>query len=271
MVNRIDITLAEIKKNCKIALAPFVTVGYPDIETSIDIAESVILAGGDLLELGIPFSDPLAEGITIQKSSFQALRNGVKVSTCLDMVRRLRGRGIEAPLLLMGYVNPIFHYGQAEFIRDSVEVGVDALIVPDLPTEEATELRDMCEKHELWLVPLLAPTSTDSHIMQACKRAKGFIYCQSFTGVTGARDHLGPKVRSLVTRIRRHTDLPVLVGFGVSQRVHVQEIGGFADGAIVGSALIDAVDQAPLSEGARAAGDFIRRLKSPDNAPNVRS
>ena len=269
MANRIDTTLAEIKSQGKTALAPFVTIGYPEIDTSVDIAASVIEAGGDLLELGVPFSDPLAEGKTIQKSSFRALRNGVTLSTCLDVARSLRDRRIEAPLLFMGYLNPFLHYGQAEFVRDSARAGVDGLIVPDLPTEEADGFRDMCEAQDLWLVPLLAPTSTDSHIVQACQHAKGFIYCQSLSGVTGARDQLAPGVRSLVARIRGHTDLPVLVGFGVSQRAHVEEIGGFADGAIVGSALVDAVGQASRDEAPRVAGDFIRGLKSACSTDNM--
>ena len=270
MANRIDITLAEIKSQGKTALAPFLTVGYPDVTTSVDIAESVIEAGGDLLELGVPFSDPLAEGTTIQKSSFQALANGVTVGTCLDVARRLRGRRIEAPLLLMGYLNPFLHYGQAAFAKDSAEAGVDGFIVPDLPTEEAADFRDMCEAQDLWLVPLLAPTSTDSHIVQACQHAKGFIYCQSLSGVTGARDRLAPGVRSLVGRIRSHTDLPVLVGFGVSQRAHVEEIGGFADGAIVGSALVDAVGQVSRNEAARAAGEFVKGLRPARSTDNVK-
>jgi len=261
MANRIDRVLAEAKASGKTALAPFVTVGFPDVERSEAIAEAIVEAGADMVELGIPFSDPLAEGVTVQKTSFLALKQGVNVETCLDVVRRLRARGVEAPLVFMGYFNPYLRYGLAELMKDAAGAGVDGFIVPDLPAEEAGPFHEMCVDNNLHLIPLLAPTSTDERIAQACKQANGFIYCVSLTGITGARADLSVGLAELVGRIRRHTDLPILVGFGVSTREHVATIGQFADGALVGSALLEAVDKAPLDRAAQTAGEFVKGLQ----------
>ncbi len=267
MANRIDTGLSAARASGKTVLAPFVTVGFPDVETSVAIAEAVLDSGGDLLELGIPFSDPLADGPTIQKTSLRALQQGVNVAKCLDVVRQLRGKGIDAPLLLMGYFNLFLRYGQAEFIRDAAGAGVDGLIVPDLPLEEAGPFQRLSESRNIYLIHLLAPTSTDERIAQTCKRAKGFIYCVSLTGVTGARAELRGGVRELVGRIRRHTALPVLVGFGVSTREHVEAIGRFANGAVFASALLDAIDRAPREKAVQTAREFVEGLCSPDSSP----
>ena len=263
MANRIDLTLGAIRASGETALAPFLTIGFPDVEMSEAIAAALVASGGDMLELGISFSDPLADGPTVQKSSSHALKQGVSVRTGLKVVRRLRDQGIEAPLLLMGYFNPFLRYGLAKTVRDASGVGVDGLIVPDLPPEEAGQLKRLCERRDVYLIPLVAPTSTDERIAQACKHAKGFIYCVSLIGVTGARDELRKGVAELVGRIRRHTNLPVLVGFGVSRREHVEAIGQFADGAIVGTALIDAIDKAPHERAVQTASDFIKALRNP--------
>ena len=186
-LNRIDVKLKALKDAGQTALAPFVTVGFPDVETSEALAEAIIDSGGDMLELGIPFSDPLADGPTIQMTSYKALQQGVTVRTALDVLRRLRGKMAEAPLIFMGYYNPFLHYGIESFVRDASKAGLDGLIVPDLPTEESGPLRKLCEEHNIHLIPLFAPTSTDERIAQACKGARGFIYCVSLTGVTGPR------------------------------------------------------------------------------------
>jgi tryptophan synthase alpha chain len=265
MTNRIDVRLAAAKASGVMALAPFVTVGYPDLETSVEIAAAILDAGADLLELGVPFSDPLAEGPTIQKTSLRALEQGVNVATCLDVVTRLRGRGVEAPLLLMGYYNPFLRYGLRDFVGDAADAAVDGLIVPDLPIEEAGPLNELCKGRNLHLIPLLAPTSTDERISQACKEARGFIYCVQFAGVTGARDNIRAGVAGLVGRIRRHTALPVLVGFGVSRREHLTEISRFADGAAFGSALLDAIDKAPKARAVETARTFLESLRVADS------
>ena len=259
-INRIDRVMRSLAAEDRKALAPFVTIGHPDVETSEALVETIIDSGAHMLELGIPFSDPLADGPTVQATSFTALRNGVTVAGALDSIRRLRARGVEAPLIPMGYYNPYLSYGLERFVEDAASAGVDGLIVPDLPAEESGELGGLCEKHGLHLIPLLAPTSTDERIAAACETAGGFIYCVSLTGVTGARSRLSGTVEDLVERVRRHTDLPLLVGFGVSRREHVEAIGRFADGAIVASAMLDAVDAAAPDRRLDVAGDFIRGL-----------
>ena len=264
MPNRIDQTLERLRRSGQPALAPFITVGFPDVETSAALARTILEAGADLLELGVPFSDPLADGPTIQMTSYRALQNGVTVRKCLEVLRGLRESGVDAPMIFMGYYNPYLHYGLERFLDDANAAGLDGMIVPDLPTEEAAVLGLMAAERGIHLIPMLAPTSSDARIQDACKAAGGFIYCVSLTGVTGARGSHSEQTAGLVARIRRHTDLPILVGFGVSQREHLEAISKFADGAAVGTALLDAVDRAPENGRLDAARDFITSLKGRD-------
>jgi tryptophan synthase alpha chain len=261
MANRIDEKFKSLKAQGKTALAPFVTIGFPTVKMSEELAHAIVDSGGDMLELGIPFSDPLADGPTVQMTSYHALLQGVNLSTVLETVRHLRKDGMEVPLVLMGYYNPFLHYGTEKFIKEAVEAGADGIIVPDLPTEEAGPLQKLCDSYGMYLVPLIAPTSTDQRIADACKHAKGFIYCVSVAGVTGARRSLADGLAEFVGRVREHTDLPLLIGFGVSNREHIETISKFADGAIVASALIDAVDKSPEDQKLQTARDFIRQLK----------
>ena len=261
MANRIDTTFANLRESGETALAPFVTVGFPDVPTSEDMARAILESGGDMLEIGVPFSDPLADGPTVQMTSYRALQNGVTLRGCLDFVGRLRDSGVASPLVLMGYYNPYLRYGLERFLDDAAARGVDGMIVPDLPTEEAAPFGEMAARRGLHLIPLLAPTSSDARIEDACKAAGGFIYCVSVTGVTGARSSLSGGVSGLVERIRRYTDLPILVGFGVSRHEHLQEISSYADGAIVASAMFDAVERAPEGGKVAAARDFIQALR----------
>ena len=261
MPNRIDTTLGRLRQNGQQALGPFVTIGFPDIPTSESLARVILEAGGDMLELGVPFSDPLADGPTVQMSSYRALQNGVTVSRCIETVKNLRDGGVDAPLVLMGYFNPFLHYGLERFLDDAAIAGMDGMIVPDLPTEEAAQLSEMAAERGIHLIPLLAPTSSDERIRDACESARGFIYCVNFTGVTGARRLSSQSTPALVERIRRYTDLPLLVGFGVSRREHLEEIATYADGAILASALIDAVERAPEDRKLDTARDFIHALR----------
>ena len=263
MANRIDGKLEELKEAGRTALVPYVTVGFPDVETSQALAEVIIESGADLLELGIPFSDPLADGVTIQKTSFRALEHGVNLDTSFELVRHLRSKGVEAPLIFMGYYNPFLRYGVDAFVRAAHDAGLDGVIVADLPTEESGPFKELCDDAGIYLIPLLAPTSTDRRIARACKDANGFIYCVSLTGVTGARNALAGDLPELVRRIRLHTDLPVLMGFGISSREHVEAVGRFADGAVVASALLDAIGAAPPGKVLEAASDFVRGLSNP--------
>ena len=265
MENRIDTKLRALKEAGETALVPYVTIGFPDIKTSEALAEAVLDSGGNMLELGIPFSDPLADGLTVQKTSFQALKQGVNVHTSLEVIQRLRSKGIEAPLIFMGYFNLFLSYGLERFVGDAAEGGLDGIIVPDLPTEESGPFNELCESHGLHLIPMLAPTSTDQRIAQACEQASGFIYFVSVTGVTGARRQLASGLPDLVGRIRSHTNLPVIIGFGVSRREHVEEIGRFADGAVVASALLDAIDRSPKDKVLQTAREFIRGLRTAED------
>jgi tryptophan synthase alpha subunit len=212
--------------------------------------------GADVIELGVPFSDPLAEGPTIQRSSFAALENGVTPSKCLDVVRELRARGMEAPLILMGYYNPILAYGVGEFCRDAAQAGADGFIVVDLPPEESADFHRECEKYNLRLIYLLAPTSSPERIARVAKLASGFIYCVSVTGVTGARDDLPVGLSEFVERVRTFSDLPIAVGFGISQHKHFQLVGRIADAAVIGSAIIDVIDGGDPSQAAARVKEY---------------
>ncbi len=213
-----------------------------------------------MIELGVPFSDPLAEGPTIQKSSHDALTAGATPAGCIEAARRVRALGVETPLVLMGYYNPILSMGLGRYCEEAASAGVDGLITPDLPVEECGPLADAAERAGMGLTPLVALTSTDRRIEAACRRASGFVYCVSVLGVTGVRADVSGRVRRLVERVRGYTDLPVAVGFGVSTPEHVREISSYADGAVVGSAIIDAITSGPPDSAAERAGEFVRSL-----------
>ena len=242
------------------AFMPYFTLGYPDYETSLDIIQACANAGADMMELGIPFSDPLADGPTIQHSSHIALRNGMTVARSLQGVRELRARGLKLPFVLMGYLNPILAYGLADFVAEAAAAGVDGFIIPDLPPEEAEELQVLCQAHGLSLVFLLAPNSPDDRVQRVARASNGFIYLVSVTGVTGAREELPPHLSSFIQRVRFHTDKPLAVGFGIATPQQAAAVGRLADGVIVGSALIKTVQEAadPVS----AAAEFVRTIKS---------
>jgi tryptophan synthase alpha chain len=259
--NRLDQTLAKARADGKSVLSPYMTVGFPDFETSIDIAEAILRNGGDLMEIGVPFSDPLADGPTVQRTSFQALQNGITVRKCLDAIRQLRSRGIDSPLMMMGYYNPFFHYGIEDFVRDAATAGVDGLIVPDLPPEESEEFEALCEANNIHQIQFVALTTTDERIEYIAKHASGFIYCVAVLGVTGARRDMRADISGLVKRVKKHTDVPVIQGFGVSTKEHVDAIAAYADGAIVASAMFDAIENAPDDEKVQAAVDFVKGLK----------
>ena len=239
---------------------PYLTVGFPSIEATLELVPALAKAGATVIELGIPFSDPLADGVTIQKASFHALQQGVTPATCLEVCRQLRQRVPELPLVLMGYYNPVYAYGLQSFVHDAAGAGVDGLIVVDLPTEEAGPLQAACATQGLALIPLLAPTSPEPRIAAACRDARGFIYCISLTGVTGAREELALGVETLVSTVRRNTSLSVAVGFGVSRRSHVQALGRMADAVAIGSALLRVVEEAPPGQLVPQAQAFLKEI-----------
>lgn len=250
------------------ALMPYFTLGYPDPQTSLEIVTAVSQAGADLIELGLPFSDPLADGPTIQHSTQVALEAGTNLAKCLDLVADLRARGVRQPLILMGYFNPILAYGLERFVEQAARAGADGFIIPDLPPEEAGELEAVCRAHDLALVYLVAPTSTPERLALAAQRTSGFLYLVSLTGVTGARASLSPDLQAFVERVRAQAqpDLPLAVGFGISTPEQAAAVAGLVEGVIVGSALIEAVSGA--DDPAKAAARFIAKLKD-ELSPNV--
>jgi tryptophan synthase alpha chain len=240
------------------ALMPYFTLGFPQRDASLQVIEAIATAGADLIELGIPFSDPLADGPSIQHSAQAALENGITVRGCLEMVQILRRRGISQPLLLMGYYNPVLNYGPEKFIVDASRAGADGLIIPDLPLEEAGVIEAACREAGLALAYLVAPTTPDDRLAQITGRSSGFVYAVSLVGVTGARSQVSKSLPDFLQRIRQKTDQPIAVGFGISTPEQAAQIGKMAEGVIVGSALIDTAGKA--ANPAQAAGEFISAI-----------
>ena len=245
---RIEDTFARLKAEGRTGFVAFLTVGYPDVESTLRLVPALVEGGADIIELGAPFSDPLADGPKIQASSFHALKQGVTLDTCIDVVRTLRANGVEAPLVFMGYYNPVMAYGLERFAKDAAEAGADGIIPVDVPPEESGPLHEACTAAGLRVIYLLAPTSTDERIRAVAERASGFVYCVSLTGVTGERDELSADLAPLVERVRKYVNLPIAVGFGISQPEHFQAVGRIADAAVVGSAIIDEIAKSGPSE-----------------------
>ena len=249
-----------VREQKRPGLIVFLTAGFPDLEATLELVPSLVAAGADAVELGVPFSDPLAEGPVIQESSFRALQNGTSLEDCLNAAEALRDQIPETPLVLMGYYNPIHSYGLAPFAERCQQAGVDGLIAVDLPGFESAPLISECRLRDISVIPLLAPTSTDESIKDACAGASGFIYCISVTGVTGARDQVSERSLGLLDRVKAHTNLPLAVGFGISNRGHVEEVGKMADAAVVGSALVSVMLESPREELVERASRFIAGL-----------
>lgn len=259
-MSRISEMFARARAEGRVALMPFATIGYPDFETSVQIVEAMVAAGADAIELGIPFSDPLADGPTIQKASYAALQGGTTPAHAIDIVQRLRKAGVAVPLILMGYFNTFLALGEDRFISDVARAGADGLIISDLPPEESDETLAICRKNGLDLVYFLAPTSDEARIEQVLSRAGGFIYCVGVVGVTGARAQLAEELPGFLRRLRERTDVPLAVGFGISKREHVEALRGLADAAIVASALIDIVGSSPREERVQRVRDYVEVL-----------
>jgi tryptophan synthase alpha chain len=255
---RISQAFKSARKESRAALMPYFTLGYPDASQSMEIVKTIAGAGADLIELGIPFSDPLADGPTIQYSTQIALEGGMNVQGCLEIVASLRDQGVSQPLLLMGYANPLLAYGSVRFVQEAAEAGADGLIVPDLPPEEAGEFERLCRDCDLALVYLLPPTAGDERVKFVAARSTGFLYLVSLTGVTGARGDLPPDLEDFIKRARQATDLPLAVGFGISTPEQARLVGASADGVIVGSALIESVRNS--LEPVKAARNFVSSL-----------
>ncbi|HEY42323.1 MAG TPA: tryptophan synthase subunit alpha [Dehalococcoidia bacterium] len=241
------------------ALVAYVTVGYPTVESTLEVVPMLAESGCNVVELGIPFSDPLADGATIQEASFRALQAGVTPQTCLDVAARIREK-TDVPLAFMTYYNPILHYGLDAFCQACSRAGVDGLIVPDLPPDESTGLDDAALKEGLDLIFLLTPTSTAERIRLVVEKSRGFIYMVSLLGVTGARESLPVGLGDFVRRVRKETTKPLCVGFGISTPEQAQQVGQIADGVIVGSRLVQLIrDDGPPYERVKS---FVGELRN---------
>ena len=249
--------IAEAFGNGK-AFIPFITCGDPDLETTAAVVRAAVANGADLIELGIPFSDPTAEGPVIQEANLRALQGGVTTDKIFDLVRELR-TDVTVPMVFMTYANVVFSYGAEKFISTCKEIGIDGLILPDLPFEEKEEFLPLCEEYGVDLISLIAPTS-ENRIAMIAKEAKGFIYLVSSLGVTGVRSEIKTDLQSIVNVIRANTDTPVAIGFGISKPEQAAKMAGISDGAIVGSAIIKILaehgrDAAPF------VGEYVKSMK----------
>jgi len=258
-MSRITTTFRRLARAGQTALMPYLAMGYPERESALALVPAISAAGADLIELGVPFSDPLADGATIQAASQRALENGMTLARCLDQSTALRAQGIEVPFVMMGYYNPIFQMGIESFARRAGASGVDGVIVPDLPPEESDDLRQVLRAHGIDLIFLLSPTADDARVRAVAGQGSGFLYLVSLVGVTGARDRLPAELEAFVTRVRSITDLPLAVGFGIGTPDQAARVARIADGVIVGSALIKAIGTGTQPE--MSARAFVASLR----------
>ncbi|MDD6038308.1 MAG: tryptophan synthase subunit alpha [bacterium] len=241
------------------AFIPFITCGDPDLETTAALVRSAVENGADLIELGIPFSDPTAEGPVIQAANLRALTGGVTTDKIFDLVRELR-RDVEVPMVFMTYANVVFSYGAEQFIATCKEIGIDGLILPDLPFEEKDEFQPLCKKYGVDLISLIAPTS-ENRIAMIAKEAEGFIYVVSSLGVTGMRSEIQTDLDSIVSVIREHTDVPCAIGFGISTPEQAEKMSRISDGAIVGSAIIKLIEKHG-KDAPQIVGEYVKAMKT---------
>jgi tryptophan synthase alpha chain len=265
-MSRLSDTFERTRREGRIALMPYLFVGYPTVDATVELASALAEAGADIFELGVPYSDPLADGATIQHATHVALANGVTPRLCLEVASKIR-QNTTVPIALMSYYNPIARYGDGRFCQDAARAGVDGLLVPDLPPEESDDLREAADRSRLDLSGFAAPTSTDERLRLVARAASGFVYCVALAGVTGARASLSEGLPAYLDRVRRFVDLPLAVGFGISRPEHVQVVAAHADGAIVASALIDRLDSLPPAERLSGATAYVCELARATKRP----
>lgn len=262
-MNRIQNVFNNKKADEKL-MSLFITAGYPDLESTVDLILGFEENGANIIELGMPFSDPLADGPTIQHSSDVAIKNGITMDKIFEMVEKVREKS-QIPIILMGYMNPVLRYGVDKFTQKAAEAGVDGLIIPDIPLEEGGIIKEHAEKNDLDVIHLVAPNTTDARMKLADENSQGFVYCVSVTGVTGARDgdEVSKSVARFIERVRSNiTENPVMVGFGIKTHNDAQNIASNADGFIVGSALIDTIKNHYPDEGWQSdLFSFVHSLK----------
>src|SRR5215212_8450156 len=265
MATRLADAFARAKTEGRCALITLVIPGYPSMAETDAVFDAMIAGGADIVEVEIAFSDPLADGTTIQRAAEIALEQGVTPADCLDFVRRARSRHTSTPIVFMTYLNPVLAYGLQRFADDAAAAGADAFILTDLPPEEAGPAKAALGKAGLDLILLVAPTSSDERIDMIGREAGGFVYCVSVAGVTGARTDLPPGVADFVSKVRRCTALPLAVGFGISRRQHILSLTGVADGTVVGSAFMDVIGKNEPADRARAVQEYVETLRGRRN------
>lgn len=259
-MSRLQHTFAKLRASNTGGLVTYVTAGDPDIKRSTAVVLAIAGAGADVIEIGVPFSDPIADGPVIQRASERALAAGASLTSVLDLVAEVR-RTIETPIVLFTYVNPVVRMGTDRFVARAAEAGVDGVLLLDLPLEEAGPMHEALESAGLDTILLISPTTTPARLATAATMGRGFLYAISRLGVTGVRDNVAGTARPVVEQIRAVTDLPVALGFGLSRPEHVRETCTYADAAVVGSALVQVIADAAPGDEARAAGAFVRWLK----------
>ena len=259
-MSRIDETFARLRAKKKTGLVTYATAGDPDLARSRTVFEALDRAGADVLEVGVPFSDPLADGPAIQRATERALAAGTTITSTLDLIAQVRPM-VEAAIVVFTYVNPVMAMGLDTFVRRAVTAGADGLLVLDLPIEESVELREAAAREGLDLIFLLSPTTTEARLRRTAELARGFLYGISRLGVTGERDTIGEGARELVERIRTVTELPVALGFGISRPEHVAEVGRWADAAVVGSGLVNTIAKAANGDLAGEVERYVRWLR----------
>ena len=241
MPNRIQQTFERVKEEDRAAFIAYICAGDPDLEGSVAVAKGLVDVGTDIIELGVPFSDPLADGLTNQLAAQRALESGATHASIFGLVERLRDYAPNLPIVFYTYYNLVFSQGEEAYVRRAKASGVDALLVLDLPPEESGDFEKICAAHGIQLVFIVAPTTPDERIQAITQATTGFVYYVSRAGVTGERDSMVADISERISAIRTHTELPVVVGFGISKKEHVQEVGSVADGVVVGSALVNCI------------------------------
>ncbi|XXK29319.1 tryptophan synthase subunit alpha [Arenicellales bacterium nBUS_45] len=259
--DRIASTFSRLSKEHRAGLVTFITAGDPNLQTSLEILHRLPSAGADIIEIGMPFSDPMADGPAIQAASLRSLANGGSLRATLEMVRSFREKNQTTPLILMGYFNPIYQYGTTQFVNDAASAGVDGLIMVDLPPEEDDELCDPARTAGLHWIRLVTPTTDTGRLSDVLANSSGFVYYVSIAGITGTQSAAAASIEKAVQQIKSKSDLPVAVGFGIKTREQVKEIGNIAEGVVVGSAIVNEIEQ-HLDANGQPKAELVERVIS---------
>lgn len=268
MSERLTRLFADARHSRRALFVAYVTAGYPTRKDTVPIVRALADGGADVIELGVPFSDPMADGTTVQHANEVALAGGITYADCLEIVRAVRAEGLETPIIFMGYYNPLLAYGERRAIADAAAAGADGFIVVDLPPEEGESFIAACRAHDMSFVPLVAQTSRDDRLPELAGAADAFLYCVSVLGTTGSKAVPTDILPSFLGRVRQVTPLPLGVGFGISTREHVAKVGTMADAAIIGSAIIGAIDAADAEHRALRVREFVEDVTGRRRAEN---